>query len=203
MNTMDDRELQELFAAKRTIEANRRRQEELRRMIEAQAAPKSRSLWPVWAGAAAACIAVLLITLPALFGSESEKPAVVAEAEVPEVVIQHKTTPEAPTSPSTKQKATKKAETIVTMKKIETIEEIETMDNTEPIESVEPIHSIETIQPSAPSPRVMRRTSTLLACTEGCTIPEGTKEKADRNIEFNFFANNYTDATIYSFEKKQ
>ena len=46
---MEDKELQELFAAKRTAEANRRRQEELRRLLEASAAPKTRRLWPVWA----------------------------------------------------------------------------------------------------------------------------------------------------------
>ena len=200
MNTLDDKELQELFAAKRTVEANRRRQETLRRMIEAQAAPKSRRLWPVWTGAAAACIAVLLITLPALFGSESEKPTVVAEAEVPEVVIWPKTTTEKIPAPSTKQKATRKAATIKT---IEEIEVIETIDSTEPIKSIEPIPSIETIQPThaAPAPRVMRRTSTLIACTEGCTVPEGTSVRTDRNIEVTFFANNSnTDNLIYSFE---
>ena len=62
---MENKELQELFAAKRTTEANRRRQEELRRKLEASAAPaapaKSRRLWPVWAGAAAASIALLIV----------------------------------------------------------------------------------------------------------------------------------------------
>ena len=170
-------------------------------MIEAQAAPKSRRLWPVWTGAAAACIAVLLITLPALFGGESEKPTVVAEAEVPEVFILPETTPEEAPSPSTKQKATRKAATIET---IEEIEALETIDNTEPIESIEPIPSIETIQPTrpaAPTPRVMRRTSTLLACTEGCNVPEGSHEKNSRDIEVTFFAqSNCTDNIIYSFE---
>lgn len=51
---MEDKELQELFAAKRTSEANRRRQEALRRMMEASTVKKSRRLWPVWFGAVAA-----------------------------------------------------------------------------------------------------------------------------------------------------
>ena len=36
---MENKDLQELFAAKRTTEANRRRQAELRRKLEATAAP--------------------------------------------------------------------------------------------------------------------------------------------------------------------
>ena len=54
---MENKELQELFAAKRTTEANRRRQEELRRMMVVESGKRkvesSRRLWPVWAGAAA------------------------------------------------------------------------------------------------------------------------------------------------------
>lgn len=81
---MEDKELQEMFAAKRTVEANRRRQEELRQLMAASAAPKSRRLWPVWALSAAASIALLLITLPILFRSETAEPLLVAEAtEIP------------------------------------------------------------------------------------------------------------------------
>lgn len=166
---MEDKELQELFAAKRTTEANRRRQEELTRMINAKA-KRTRPLWPAWAGAVAAGIAVLLLTLPALFRTEATAPVLVAQTEVPEVTILPETTPEEVPAPSTRQKAVRKAETIET---IEEIEAIEAIDNTEPIESIESTHSIETIQPTEPvptAPRVHRRSSTLLACTEGCTI---------------------------------
>ena len=92
MSTMENKELKEawsanslseLFDAKRTVEANRRRQEELRRMMAASAAPKSRRLWPVWALSAAACLALILITLPMLFRSESTESVLVAEAKVP------------------------------------------------------------------------------------------------------------------------
>ena len=166
---MEDKELQELFAAKRTTEANRRRQEELTRMINAKA-KRTRPLWPAWAGAVAAGIAVLLLTLPALFRTEATAPVLVAQTEVPEVTILPETTPEEVHAPSTRQKAVRKAETVET---IEEIEALEAIDNTEPIESIESTHSIETIQPTEPvptAPRVHRRSSTLLACTEGCTI---------------------------------
>lgn len=166
---MEDKELQQLFEAKRTVEANRRRQEELARMINAKA-KRTRPLWPAWAGAVAAGIAVLLLTLPALFRTEATTPVLVAQTEVPEVTILPETTPEEVPAPSTRQKAVRKAETVET---IEGIEAIEAIDNTEPLESIESTHSIETIQPTEPvptAPRVHRRSSTLLACTEGCTI---------------------------------
>lgn len=166
---MNDKELEQLFEAKRTAEANRRRQEELARMINATA-KRTRPLWPAWAGAVAAGIAVLLLTLPALFRTEATAPVLVAQTEVPEVTILPETTPEEVPEPSTRQKAVRKAETVET---IEEIEALEAIDNTEPIESIESTHSIETIQPTEPvptAPRVHRRSSTLLACTEGCTI---------------------------------
>lgn len=81
---MENKELQELFAAKRTTEANRRRQEELRQQLEAAAAPtaqaKTRRLWPVWAAGIAASIALVLLTVPGLFRREGEQPVLVAEA---------------------------------------------------------------------------------------------------------------------------
>lgn len=86
MSTMEDKELQALFDAKRTVEANRRRQEELRKLMAANAAPKSRRLWPVWALSAAACLALILITLPVLFHNETAEPLLVAEAKKPVAV---------------------------------------------------------------------------------------------------------------------
>ena len=167
---MNDKELEQLFEAKRTVEANRRRQEELRRLIAAEAAPKSRRLWPVWAFSAAASIALVLITLPALFRTETTAPVQVAQTEVPEATVLPATTPAEAPAPSPKQKTARKAESIETIAEPETIE---TIDNIEPIESIVPADSIETDQPAAPepvAPRVHRRSSTLLACTEGCTI---------------------------------
>ena len=81
---MENKELQELFAAKRTTEANRRRQAELRQQLEATAAPtaqgKTRRLWPVWAAGIAASIALVLLTMPGLFRRAGEQPVLVAEA---------------------------------------------------------------------------------------------------------------------------
>ena len=81
---MENKELQELFAAKRTTEANRRRQEELRQQLEAAAAPtaqgKTRRLWPVWAAGIAASIALVLLTMPSLFRRAGEQPVLMAEA---------------------------------------------------------------------------------------------------------------------------
>jgi len=81
---MENKELQELFAAKRTTEANRRRQAKLRQQLEAATAPaapaKSRRLWPVWAAGIAASIALVLLTMPSLFRRAGEQPVLVAEA---------------------------------------------------------------------------------------------------------------------------
>lgn len=81
---MENKELQELFAAKRTTEANRRRQAELRQQLEAAAAPatpaRSRRLWPVWAAGIAASIALVLLTVPSLFRRAGEQPMLMAEA---------------------------------------------------------------------------------------------------------------------------
>ena len=84
---MEDKELQELFAAKRTVEANRRRQEELRRLLEASAtpavAPKSRRLWPLWLGAAAAAVLLLLLATPILFRQSETAPIQLAKNTEP------------------------------------------------------------------------------------------------------------------------
>ena len=54
----------------------------------------------------------------------------------------------------------------------------------------------------APTPRVVRRQSALIACTEGCIDTNYTRQKNDRDIEITFYANN-SDATIYSFESNK
>lgn len=104
---MENKELQELFAAKRTTEANRRRQAELRQQLEAEAAPaapaSSRRLWPVWAAGIAASIALVLLTMPGLFRRAGEQPVLMAEAG-------------------------KTIEAIDTIEAIETIETIETIN---------------------------------------------------------------------------
>ena len=177
---MNDKELEQLFEAKRTSEANRCRQEELARMINAKA-QRTRPLWPAWAGAVAAGIAVLLLTLPALFRTEATAPVQVAQTEVPKVTLLPETTTEEAPAPRPKHKAARKAETTETIEEIETIE---TIDYIEPIESIEPIISIDSvnsINSIEPAPRVHRRNSTLLACTDGCniiTMPENSQTQS-------------------------
>lgn len=107
---MENKELQELFTAKRTTEANRRRQEELRQQLEATAAPtaqaKTHRLWPVWAAGIAASIALVLLTMPGLFRRAGEQPVLMAEAG----------------------EAIEAIDTIDTIEAIETIETIETIN---------------------------------------------------------------------------
>ena len=214
MNNMEDKELQELFDAKRTVEANRRRQAALRQLIEARASESStpapakvRKLWPVWTGAAAAAVALLLLTLPALFKSEEALPTLVAETEVPEVRVVEETGLSSTTSPSSLTSPARKVREAVPQAQPE--EEVlpeATPSLPEPIIEEAPATEevalpMETV---APSPRVIRRQSTLIACTEGCKTPEGTAETSSRNVQINFFPNdNYADATVYSIPIKK
>ena len=210
MNTMEDKELQELFDAKRTVEANRRRQEELRQLIEARDNRRSRPLWPVWASAAAAAVALLLLTLPALFGTKESAPTLVAGTEVPEVRVTEEpglsstASPSSLTSPARearKARETREAAPAARPEE-EVLPEAAPMLPEPVIEEApaieEPVLPTETI---APTPRVMRRQSTLIACTEGCSAPEGTGETpSNSNVKVNFFSNeNYADATIHTF----
>ncbi len=218
MNEMDkiDNELQEMFAAKRTQTANQRRQEELRKLIEARAAAdmpaestRTRRMWPVWTGAAAAAVVLLLLTLPALFGGKETMPTLVAETEVPEMVL--------PQAEPTEPVATKRAgqtstpgtpfhtdtSNVPSTPSQVSAPIIPNQDSTPDQPFEEPI--IETILETAtPAPRVIRRQSTLIACTEGCKTPEGTAETSSRNVQINFFSNdNYADATVYSIPIKK
>ena len=144
---MEDKELQELFSAKRTVEANRRRQEELRRML------KKHDRRPLG-------IAAVLITLPALFRTESVTPLQVAETKVP-VVMKEPLEEIAPVSPKAtgthrkaivKKEVTNLTETIDTTRIISTIGPTETVENTSPAEDI----------PTKPTPCVHRRTSTRM-----------------------------------------
>ena len=205
MNNMEDKELEELFDAKRTVEANHRRQEALRRMLEATTEQrKVRPLWPVWTGAAVAAIALLLLTLPAIFGSKEPSPTLVAETKVPEVRVTEEPSLSSPTSLTSP--ARKDRKTRGTAPAVRSEEEVlpETMPMLpEPVIEVDPAIE-EVVLPTetiAPTPRVMRRQSTLIACTEGCKAPEDAKETPDNsNVKVNLFPTvNYADATIRSF----
>lgn len=168
-----------MFAAKRTVEANRRRQEELRNMLSATAAPKSRRLWPVWLGSAAACITLLLIALPMLFRSESPTPLVVAEAselptpaETDSTSITSKSSTTSITSKtSTTKKARKAQATPTLLASVEPEEQPREETQEEPLLAQETLPTPSTVQEAVPeeSPRIHRRTSTQMICSN-CNI---------------------------------
>lgn len=198
---MEDKELQELFAAKRTAEANRRRQEELAAMIAGKA-KRTRPLWPVWAGAAAASIAILIFALPALFRTESSMPVEIARTETPEIVLPETTTEE--TTPIYAKPTAHKAKNTSTISlPQEDVEPQAIEEEQQPMPTVEqPTQEEET--PAAPVRRVMRRTSTLIACTEGCPAPVGIKERQSTNIQIDFSApQEYADATLITIRRNK
>lgn len=177
---MEDKELQELFEAKRTVEANRRRQEELRKMLSATVAPKTRRLWPVWAFSAAASLALMLITLPMLFRSEAEEPLLVAEAtpiptpkaEPDTNIISSETSPVSRTSLTSKtssirvpRKTTTPKESILLAEAAEQQPEPVIINEPKP----QPVETKRTEETIDEGPRIHRRTSTQMVCSN-CNI---------------------------------
>lgn len=168
-----------MFAAKRTVEANRRRQEELRNMLSATAAPKSRRLWPVWALSAAACLALLLITLPVLLRSETAAPLLVATAtelptpaETDSTSITSKSSTTSITSiTSTTKKARKAQATPTLLASVEPEEQPREETQEEPLLAQETLPTPSTVQEAVPEecPRIHRRTSTQMICSN-CNI---------------------------------
>jgi hypothetical protein len=177
---MEDKELQELFAAKRTAEANRRRQEELRRLLEAsaapEAAPKTRRLWPVWASVAAAAILLLLLTLPVLFRQPEAAPLLMARNETPSPAPQEEIIAPKEEKPTEKQGVTKRkaiAKTVTKEAEYYAEENTPEPDTViEPETTVAPIaqpEPIETPIASNDEPRIHRRTSSNMVCSN-CSI---------------------------------
>jgi len=178
---MEDKELQELFAAKRTTEANRRRQEELRQLLGNQAAPKSRRLWPVWVGAAAASV-LLLIALPPLFRQPESTPLLVAQADsLLPIAVEEAMPEEAQPQPTPAVRHTRKTIHSEEIAKVEPIEQTLVVAEIPdiPIAQIEP--SITTIDTPS-SPRVMRRTSGNLACEKGCARPSYNTQELAINL---------------------
>lgn len=171
---MEDTELQKLFDAKRTVEANRRRQEELRKLMAASA-PKTRRLWPLWTLSAAASLVLLLITLPMLFHSETAEPLLVAEVKKPVTVEPTKS------KESLIPKNLKTCKSLKPLKSLRNLEAFETLNSPEPtteiasaeepilISEPNPMDKEESEEIFDEGPRIHRRTSTQMVCSN-CKI---------------------------------
>ena len=195
---MEDKELQELFAAKRTVETNRRRQEDLAALIDSKTR-RTRTLWPLWTASAAAAIALLIVTLPSLFSSREVTPSQMAQAKLPAVIPPQ---PEEPAAPTPLIKPIANTEPIKPIKPIKPITTIETIDTIDTI-SLLPTPSAPDPDPDQdlfdPVPRIMRRTSTMLACTDGCPEPADYKEPSKRHSHIEFFSSQQlAEATAYT-----
>ncbi|MBR4773991.1 MAG: hypothetical protein IK010_06120 [Bacteroidales bacterium] len=215
---MNDKELEQLFEAKRTSEANRRRQEELARMINVKA-QRTRPLWPAWAGAVAAGIAVLLLTLPALFRTSNDTPMLASNTTFPQSEKPAHTistpklgegdrpqggggvcqTTNKHTPPTTLRVATPSN---LEGEPADAIEEPILIVEPEPMETEEPKEIINI------APRVHRRNSTLLACTDGCniiTVPENSQTQStdlQQLLAEAFGSRNNEPLTLKTFELK-
>ena len=181
---MEEKELQQMFEAKRTAEANRRRQAELAQLIEAQGAPKSRRMWPVWAGAAAASVALLLVTLPLLMRSEAAEPVLVAQTEVPAVDafpatsdLQPPTSDlQPPTSAAPQGEPARMASTQPSAAEAPVVEEEAPAEEEvapAPVETPAEIHVAEPKPAEAPKPRIHRRASTRMVSVQSARRKEG------------------------------
>lgn len=174
---MEEKELQQMFEAKRTAEANRRRQAELARLIEAQGAPKSRRMWPVWAGAAAASVALVLITLPLLMRSEATEPVLVAQTEVPAVDAFPATSDlQPPTSAAPQGEPARMARTQPSAAEAPVVEEEAPAEEEvapAPVETPTEIHVAEPKPAEAPKPRIHRRASTRMVSVQTARRKEG------------------------------
>ena len=171
---MEDKDLQQLFEAKRTAEDNRRRQEELATMI-GHKAKNSRPLWPIWAGAAAAAVFAAILLMRPLFSSNEEMP-LLAQADPATVIDAEPDTtialqPQTPTPARSWRNQTKDATQEVAVVQF-IAESTETIEKKLPEE--EPIveETLKAPEQETAAP-VRRRLTNNLACVKGCSRPKG------------------------------
>lgn len=171
---MEDKELQQLFEAKRTAEDNRRRQEELAAMI-GHKAKNSRPQWPIWAGAAAAAVFAAILLMRPLFSSNEEMP-LLAQADPATVIDAEPDTtialqPQTPTPARSWRNQTKDATQEVAVVQF-IAESTETIEKKLPEE--EPIveETLKAPEQETAAP-VRRRLTNNLACVKGCSRPKG------------------------------
>ena len=198
---MEDKELQELFAAKRTAEANRKRQERLAAMIGAKD-KHSRPLWPVWAGAVAASVALLVVALPMAKEPGEGNPVQVASIETADVPAQAPQNAQDADEASIHASVAPKKTTSPISTPMPIAQETATPQTEE--RPAEPMVAEPAVDPKeeetiAPTPRMMRRTSTMLACTDGCPEPADYKEPTKKHSHIEFFSSQQlAEATAYT-----
>lgn len=149
---MEDKELQELFDAKRWQEENQRQQEAI-----AAAIGGSSRRWIGWATTAAAVIAAVLLMMLPLHKEPEATPMLVAQAEVP--IAPQPLQDEGPAAAPSPAKAHKQTGTI--KKKIDAIEKVDAIENVDYREREEFQEAV--AKPAGP--RIHRRRGNLLAET--------------------------------------
>jgi hypothetical protein len=187
---MKDKELQELFAAKRTTEANRRRQEELAAMIGHKSGKgKIRPLWWFISSAAAAVFAAVLLVRP--FFSSTEEMPIIAQAnpttviaaepdatnEAPALFLQSPTV--APARPERRQREVSSLEVAVEQFLAESNERLG-QDIPKEESFVEEAFKEPPLETAAP---VRRRLTNNLACVKGCARPKSSTQ--ERTMQWN------------------
>ena len=157
---MEDKELQELFDAKRWQEENQRQQEAI-----AAAIGGSSRRWIGWTTTAAAVIAAVLLMMLPLHKEPEATPMLVAQAEVP--IAPQQLQDEGPAAAPSPAKAHKQTVTIEKKEKTDAIENKDAIEKVDAIENVDYIEEEEfqeTIAKPA-GPRIHRRRGNLLAET--------------------------------------
>lgn len=157
---MEDKELQELFDAKRWQEENQRQQEAI-----AAAIGGSSRRWIGWTTTAAAVIAAVLLMMLPLHKEPEATPMLVTQAEVP--IAPQQLQDEGPAAAPSPAKAHKQTVTIEKKEKTDAIEKKDDIEKVDAIENVDYIEEEafrETIATPA-GPRIHRRRGNLLAET--------------------------------------
>lgn len=140
---MEDKELQELFAAGRTAEANRQRQQRLTAALGAE--KQKHPLWPLWTGAAAAAVAAVFLLAQPSNDVEVPLPTMqVAQHIAP--VVEEPPVREADAAPTIPPKHTPLDASIVIAEELPPVEEITpTIISEEPAIADTPAPAIKTV----------------------------------------------------------
>lgn len=79
------------------------------------------------------------------------------------------------------------------------METLNATEDTKPERTIDTTPLPADTEPFVPAPRIMRRTSTMLACTDGCPEPADYKEPAKKHTHIEFFSSQQlAEATAYT-----